>query len=629
MGSRREASPAAGRGIRPSGAAFPLWLAAPLVGLLVLVSHLPLRFADYVQDDHLAVEGNLIVERGRLAEIYSSSYWEGASGDDRTLYRPTAILSYAWERRLTGEPNPFVAHTVNVALHMATTILLIVLARRLGASGLGATACGLFFSAHPAHVEAVANIVGRAEILAAGFSFLALLLLSFTGDWGSTRGPSTGLRRAASWASAACVFLALGAKEVALATPLLMLAMEWLFRPAADGRGRAWYIDRATALAPTGLALLVYLTLRTRALEMLASLQPAHPMDNLLVDLHGVERLATGLGLVVRYAGLLLFPVSLSADYSGPVIAAETSLAAPRPLAGLAILAACAALAAIPLIRRARDTTPESSGGGATVASFAALLFLLPYLIISNLPFRIGTVLGERLIYLPSAGFCLFLGFMIGRFTGDLAARPAEQRRRLALAIVGVLVAAYGTRTWARCLDWRDDETLFTAAIQARPLSPRAHFIVGKIEGGRGELDSAHRRLDRTLELFPAHSAALFEKGVLYAQSNRFDDAEAMFRRTLSISPSFADAQYNHGAALRRLRRVDEAERALRKAVLWNPELSRAWAELGNLHLDAREWAWAAEAYRRAIALGRNDLRSRLRLAERGSPRVALPARPD
>ena len=140
-----------------AGAAFPLWLAAPLVCLLVLVTHLPLRFADYVQDDHLAVEDNVIVERGNLAEIYSSSYWEGASGDDLTLYRPTAILSYAVERRLTGKPDPLVAHIVNVVLHIGTTVLLILLARRLGASDLGATACGLFFSAHPVHVEAVAN----------------------------------------------------------------------------------------------------------------------------------------------------------------------------------------------------------------------------------------------------------------------------------------------------------------------------------------------------------------------------------------------------------------------------------------------------------------------------------------
>jgi tetratricopeptide (TPR) repeat protein len=574
-----------------------------LVCLLVAIAHAPLRHSEYIQDDHLAVEENLIVERGDILEIFSTSYWEGAEGNDRTLYRPVAILSFALERMLTGEPNALASQVVNVLLHLATSLTLLLLIRRLGADGFASSAAVLLFCIHPIHVEAVGGIVGRAEILAALFSFLALWLISHTGA------SSPGKGRLASWSAALCLFAALGSKEVALATPLLLVGMVLLFRPRERGGDGSWWVGRAAVLAPALLAALIFIALRIRALEFLFSLQETHPADNPLVLMSGAERAATALGLLARYAKLLFFPVGLSADYSGPVIEAEGALFALRPVIGTLILLGCLALLLNPAGRRGRN-------GRAPLWSFAALLFLAPYLIIGNLLFNVGTVFAERLAYLPSAGFCLMMGLLLSGFARRTMSGSAGGSFRLALIALAALVAGFTVSTWARCLDWHNDETLFTSAMTAQPHSPRAHYIVGKLHGDRGDDAAAVRLLERTIELYPAHTAAWSEMGVIRGRRGEFERASESFREVLRIAPENGTAHLNLGIAMHSLGRLHEAERSLRKAVMWDPLEAKGWAELGNIRLELGKPSQAAEAYRRAISLGRRDVIERLRLAE-------------
>ena len=597
-----------------------------LVLLLVPLAYMPLRHGDYVQDDHLAVERNPIVQRGDVAEIFSSSYWEGVRGADRSLYRPVTIASYALERRLTGRPDALSSHYANIALHVLATLALFVLVRRLQARSLTAAAATLIFALHPIHVEAVANIVGRAEILAALFSFAGLTVLTHAGSWerrGAIVTPPAWKQRFAAWLAAALLLLALGSKEIALATPLLFAAAELLFRPVAGSRDRTWWIDRLGALAPSVLAIVCYLALRIRVLERVVALQSVHPFDNLLVQLEGGERFATALALLPRYFGLLLYPLRLSVDHTGPGIRVSSDLLEPLPFLGLLIFSILVVLALRPLLRSSRESTVPLS-------SFASLLFLFPYLIVGNLFFSVGTVFADRLLYMPSAGFCLLLSIIIGAasvgWTPSMIRRPAAPPRpglslRLALFALAALVAGFSTLTWARCLDWRNDETIFRAATRTRPESPRAHLIVGKAHADRGESEQALRHFEQAIEHYPELVAGWIERGVVLGRLGRIEASVESFREAVRLNPDRAAAHLNLGIALRRRGSPVEAEKTLRRALLWDPVLPKAWASLGNLYLDAGRYREAASAYARAIALGRDDLRPRLHRAERAIER--------
>ncbi len=596
-----------------------LALAAAAIAAAGILSHLPLAGAGYVQDDHLAVEDNAVVTRGDVGAIFSGSYWQGARGEDRTLYRPVTILSYALEQKLTGRPSPFVSHLVNVLLHVLTALALAALARRIGGSGAAATAAGLLFALHPVLTEAVANVVGRAEILAALFTLAALLAQSAAAAAGSA-----GSRRLASWGAAACLFLALGSKETAIAGVGLLAVQELLFRPPSAGKLRLWLVDRAAALAPSALAVVLHGILRIRALEAVLPLQTVPAADNPLVRLDGVERIATALAIAARYARLLILPVPLSADYSGHVIAAEESLLAPRPLAGAAFLATWLLLAALPILvlaTRRRSAAARASVPGLILGvSFAATLFLFPYLVIGNLLFRVGAGLAERFLYLPCAGYCLVLALVTGRAAeGEIAFAPGSlaQRRRLVALSLTLLLSGFAILTATRCFEWRSDRTIFEAAARVNPASPRAHYIVATLDTREGRSADALQRIETVLRLWPEYLAAWVQKGVVLGQQGDSAGAEAACREAIRLAPEYAPAHSNLGIALHRRGRLADAERSLRRALLWDPALDQAWAELGNVLFEQRRFREAAEAYARARALGRSAVTPRLREARR------------
>jgi tetratricopeptide (TPR) repeat protein len=500
-----------------------------------------------------------------------------------------------------------------LALHLGVSMAVLLLARRFAVARLAAAAAAGLFAVHPIHVEAVANVVGRAEIQATLFSLLALYALTHTGSWA---GRAARHPRVAAWATAALLFLALGSKEVAIATPFLMVAMELLLRPRpAGGARRAWWIDRAAALAPSALAALVYVVLRVHTVEALVSLQQIHPLDNQLVELHGGTRLATALAVLAHYTRLLFIPIPLAADYSGQVVGVEFGLLGWRPLIGLFVLLVLAVVVRAPAwVDRFSDPRrrwPKPTPLGSRVAAFSAWMIVLPYLIVGNLLFSVGAILAERFMYYPSVGFCILLGLVFGALAA-LPGRTGIERRSIALGILALLVTAFLLLTWNRTREWRNDETVFQAAARVHPESPRAQFILGKLCVEAGEPDQAIVYLDRTIDLYPKHPSAWLEKGIALAATGDIEGAERMFRRCLELTPTYAVAHFNLALALRRQGRPNEAEPSLRKALLWDPEFAKAWAELGNLYLGLGRRAEADEAYRRGIALGRTDLRERL-----------------
>ncbi len=594
------------------------WISLAAIVALGASAYLPVHRAGWVQDDHVAVESNPIVDRGDPREIFSTHYWAGATGEDATLYRPVPVATWALERRFSGTPSPALAHLVNLLLHLAVSTALFAVARRLGAGPLVSSAAALLFAVHPVHAEAVAGVVGRSEILAALGVVAALWFLSHAGPLPGGVRPTATVWRASAWLAAASVFVALGSKETAVAVVPLLAALELLYRRPGSFRDRGWWIERAATWAPTALAALLWFGLRARALGAWWATQTPHPVDNPLLRLEGVERIATALGLVARYVGLTVFPVALSADYSGGTIPVEAGLIRPLPLVGLAILAGTVVLAAAALLPSIRAGTGAVSDA-TRFRAFAAVLFLAPYLVVGNLLVPIGTIFAERLLYLPSAGLCLLAGSFLGSLALDYPAFPqwtSDQRLRYGGLILVLLVAAFAVRTYARALVWQDDRTVFAAVATSHPESPRAWFILGKLDVEDGRLEAGLASLERAVEVEPDYVPGWYEAGTVLARLGRYPEAVANLRRAVELAPGHAMAHYHLGLALQRLDRPDEARVAVRRALLHDPEIAGAWATLGHLaYLDGRS-ADALVAYRRAVALGRDDLRERVRALE-------------
>lgn len=526
----------------------PLAAAALLVAA-VFASHLPLVGAAYVQDDHLAVQGSAIVAEGRADAILGASYWDGQRGGDRSLYRPVTVASFALEHLVAGGANPAFSHAINVAIHAAVCWLIFALGVRYGVDPAAALLAALLFAVSPSKSEAVANVVGRSELLAALFTLAAVRLAAQAGS------------RAAAWGAAVCVLLACASKETGIvAFPLVVLA-------ASFGHGA---INVAGMIAPSALALTVFTILRTRALEAFFPAQEVPAIDNPLVLEHGARYLATAIGLMTHYARIVLFPFRLANDYSCGSIPIESSLTALRPMTGVAILAGLAWTAT-----RGR------------VALLFVAITVCPYLIVSNLVVPVGAILAERFLYLPVAGLCLLVGWAIA---------PLRPRAKTA-AIAVVLVL--GVVMFARARDWKDDATIFAATARNNPDSARAFLWLG--------------RFDDAIRVCPGYAAPWHDKGVALAKEGDLNGADNALRESARLQPWRPATHLNLGIVLHRKGELDAAERELRKAALLDPDSARAFAELGHVRYESGHLAEAAEAYRRAVALGRTDLLPRTR----------------
>ena len=588
-------------------------LVAAVVALAALAAFAPARDFGYVQDDRLVIQSNPLVESGDLAAIFSTDWTARDWAMDRSLYRPVTVATFALERRVVSRLDPRLSHRVNLALHAAVSLLVMAWGRRLGAGPLAAGAGALLFAAHPVHGAAVANLVGRAELLAALLSLAALLAAAAAA---ADRGPVSPWRsRAASWGAGVLTLGALGSKESALALPALLLTQEVLLSRRAVPAGRARFLRSAAVLAPIVLASVAYLILRTRAILAFPGNQPVVALENPLVDAGGVGRWATALAMAARYAGLLVFPRSLSPDYTGRAILLETSFFAPLPLLGLATLAALAwAFAAgwLPRSRRDAASTP--------VVPMAAAAALGPYLLVGNLIVLSGAGFAERLLYVPSCGAALLAGAGLARLesalAGRLAAPPGAVRYGLAAlvlaaATLGVLASRGDSRKW------RNEESLFLAAAEAQPGSARAPYVLARLRLDGGHADEARRWIDRCLDVRPEYGECWFMRGELLEAGGALREAEAALRRAVALGPQIGEAHRRLGTNLARQGRYAEAERELRKGLVSEPLDVDGMDALARVLFRLGRYGEAAGAWRAAVARGREDLRGALAEAER------------
>lgn len=561
----------------------PVPIVVAAIVVLGGLAYLPSLRYPYLQDAVVTVARNPIVERGDWREIFGSDYWKQSASTARHLYRPVTVLSFALERRLTGAPNPLVSHVANVAFHEIAALLLFCYVRRLGARDGAAATAALLFTVHPLMLQAVTNAVGRADVLALLFT-LAALLAALRAE-----------NRFAAWSSAGFVFLALGAKEVAIATPLLLLAQEAL---VGRGRERRLRLERAAALAPSALAVLVWLALRTRAIGVFPGLQDVPAEDNVIVllGLEGAARVATALGMAARYAGLLFFPAALSADYSGTEIEAYRTLLAPVPALGLLFLGALAFIALRPLVSR-----PSSKSA---VAAMGAWLFLLPYAVVGNVFVLNAAGFAERLLYVPAAGFAVVVA---AAGQGLWARRPAW-RPRLALAL-GVLLIASVAHTRSESRMWRSARELFERSLAAAPKSLRFNLALAHLHRRAGDLVSAQTFFERNTENAPTDAGSWSDLGIFLASVGEDARAERTLRTAIRLDPGRGEAWSNLGKILRRTGRPVEAERALKKALLLRPDLVNSAVELGHLLYDAGRYAEAAYFLRTELPEAARDLR--------------------
>ncbi|MEI7528079.1 MAG: tetratricopeptide repeat protein [Elusimicrobiota bacterium] len=542
------------------------WLEA-----VILTAAVAAAFGNSLPNAFVFDDRRVIVENRKVTQADIKGLWtEPASwfpDKDDTVWRPLTSTSFALNWKLTG-PDPAAFRAVNLALHAANSVLIVRLAEFIGLAGPAPMLAGLLFALHPIHTEALNSIVGRADLLATLFVLLACLAYG---------------RGRRLWAAGFFV-LGLLSKESAATFLLLVPALAWL-KPAAGGWRRV--ARCCLLLAALTAAYVLYRRLAIGAFVPGAGAVSvggaALELDNPLAALPFFQRCSNALYILWRYLLLCVYPGTLSADYSPNAI----------PLLGvlsLRNLSAAAGLAAAGgLLWRWAGRRRE--------VLFAAGFFLLTFTIVSNIAFPIGTIMAERLLYMPSAGFCLLAAMALPRGRGALPALAAA-----------LLLCLYAGRSFARNRDWRDDNTLFVKTAVTSPASVRALVNAAQAQVERRKFGEARELVLRALRLSPVTDKFPLPYntlGLTHLGEGDLTAAELAFQEALKRDPLDLDARVNLGIVFARQRRYDGAIAAFETALLTEPAAVKLHY---NLALACRQkggvvYAWGQQAEARGLFL--------------------------
>jgi protein O-mannosyl-transferase len=406
-------------GIKPALRDRAVYAAVAAVAVVVHLGALWNRFA--VDDLPIIANNPLVASLSGVWRAFATSYWPPGFGG--WMYRPLPVATYALDAPLHS-----IAwfHFVNLVWHAGASVAVALLARRL-ADARAALIAGLLFAVHPVHVEAVANVVGRAEIMAALFVVLGVYAAL--------------VHRSVAW-SAAAWGLGLLCKENAAVLPGLVV-WGWML---GFGVGEGKWPPRARVLAFAATWVVVgaaYAVIRAAAIphNELRSIGPIF-----LGTSRGVVRL-TAIAALADVARLLCFPLTLRVDYSPAEYTAVWALFDPRLAWGLG----CALVWAGLLIWAWRR--------GRRVEAFGLGWIGIAFLPVANLVFPAGFLIAERTLYLPSVGIVLAAGAWLASL-GRAARLPV-----LALVILG------GVRSALRVPVWRDNDTVTLSILEDSPRS--------------------------------------------------------------------------------------------------------------------------------------------------------------
>ncbi len=561
-----------------------------LLGLLACLLYANTLNHDYVLDDEIVITDNAYTQQGAagLPGIFSSDPINVYFEQEKNLvqggrYRPLSIATFALEVELFGE-NPFISHLLNALLYGGSIWILFILllqmrpppsSRPFFASS--AFLIALLFAVHPIHTEVVANIKGRDEILALFFGLLTFSLAFRYYDKGSILHllllPVT-------------FFLALLSKESALPLLLPIPLAFWFFRK----------IDWTKTLLTAGILLgttIAYLMIRISLVGPPGGSESSELMNNPFVGMSFGERLAICFHSLALYLQKLTVPYPLSYDYY-PWAFGPTGWGDAGALVGLVLHIGLIGLGVVGLWRK-------------KAFAFGIIFYLATLSIVSNIPFSVGTLMAERLVYIPS------LGFLMALVWGIEALVPKEKATVLGYAGMGIALVFAGM-TFLRNPVWQDNYTLFTTDVYHVPHSAKARNSAGgalndhakELPAGPEQTrlyQESERHLVEAVRIHPTYAQAWLLLGNARYGLGRSKDALSAFEQAISLKPNFEDAVNNAAVVAADAKLYGQSAAYYRSLLRFRPGDPEVWFSRGLNFERAGQPDSAIFAYQGAIRI--------------------------
>lgn len=552
--------------------------ACAALGLITLVAYSSTLDAGYIWDDaDYLLENPTLRSMEGLGRIWFEF-------DATPQYYPMVFTTFWIECRLWGLENPGGFHFINILLHAAGAMLLYLLLGRLKIPGAWLAAA--IFALHPMHVESVAWITERKNVLSGVFYFATMLAFVAYARL-NTEQPYSGPRK---WLVASLVFfvIALLSKTTVCVLPAVILLMIWW------QRGRISARDGIVALPFFALGLLMAgVTVLVERSSVGA--EGAHWSLSL------VERGLLAGRIFWFYLAKLVWPHPINFVYHRWTIDAAVWWQFLFPATAVLLL-----LVAFLLRHR------MGRGPAAALFYYAGVLF--PVMGFFNVYYMRYSYVADHFFYLPSIGPIVLLAAgltLAARHFTQKQKSDAPKRGRKAKqagplvtwprATAGVLLVALLALTFNRSLAYEDEPTIWRDTLTKNPTAWLAHINMARILQDRGELDQAVRHVQTALEHHPREGDLHNELALVYARQGKAEQAMAAYETALQLQPTRGEVHSNLGVLYLENQRLDDAIRHLEKAAALDPDGGAVQANLAAAYWRNDNLDKAAEAYRRAI----------------------------
>ncbi|HYV95321.1 MAG TPA: tetratricopeptide repeat protein [Chitinophagales bacterium] len=575
---------------------------AIIVGAVAVIEYIQTLSYSFVLDDYSSIIENSVTQGGfhSIPTIFKTTYRFGYAiqGDD--LYRPIpkSVFAILWQ---LFPNNPFPGHLLNVLLYAITGILLFTvltkfLPLRQESSGQKiylAFIAALLFVAHPIHTEAVANIKSMDEILSFFFFVISLFWLQ--------KFLETDRKR---WMMLAAIsyFASLLSKESAITCLAIYPLAIFFFTKKSIAKN--FQISGLMLIAAV-----IFLIIRYRIVGATA---PPNMADNALLGAKDfLTQKASAIFMLGLYLKLLVFPYPLTFDYSYNQI----------PLVGAgdwkfwisAII--YASLLVIALWRWKKKD----------LIAFGILFFLVTISISSNLFILIGTHMAERLLYVPSFGFCFAIAVVLERFIQKNTVLKADSlksfflNRAVLSSIAGAIILLYSLQTWSQNPVWKNNLALDESGVLRSPDSHRTHFYLGnsllKKEYYSKFSDAEQKQiiqrgineLRKSVTIYPEFGDAWLQIGNYFSGIHQNDSAIYYFQKTLQLEPYLATAHNNLGTVYFDQKQYDKAIASFTDALRYDPNYHDAYRNLGSVYGTIGRFQEAIPYFMKSLAIAPAD----------------------
>ena len=566
-------------------------------------------------DDTLCVTENPHVQAGLTIENLKWAF----TTTHAPYWHPLTWLSHMLDVQLFGLKAGG-HHLVNVFFHIANTLLLFLVLRRMTKTLWRSAFVAALFALHPLHVESVAWVTERKDVLSTLFWILTLGAYTYYAE-------RPGYRR--YLLVLVCFVLGLMSKPMLVTLPFVLLLLDFWpigrlqpakhagpdslnsVRPQDPPRKKRKSADIATEKAADREEWLVY-PLRWRVMRPLlvekapllvfAALSSVITIINqqrAMVSLQAMPvdaRIANALVSYVKYIGMMIWPFDLAVFYPHPD---------KQPV--WLVLGAALALAVVTfLVIRKTNRFPYLVVGW--------LWYLGTLLPVIGL-FQAGSQeMADRFTYVPMVGILIMVAW------GIPDSLKKWGHRKTALGILsGIAILACAVLTWAQVQLWRDSITLFSHTLKVTRDNFIAHNNMGTALSDQGKIEEAITHYRSALRIAPGYDEAWNNLGSAYGKSGQTAKAIEAIRQALRINPEYDVAWNNLGNAYGGNGETAKAIEALQQAIRINTMYTKAWNNIGIAYAESGRTDEAIEAFLRCLHIkpGQADVWSNLAFAYR------------